>query len=161
MPRREFRLHRPCTCAVEFTRINREALTRGPQLLAALPRRQRLRSLFADRRMWLDFEAEAQGIDLIGFVAHALHISLPNPARSRGLIASVRPGTRRRCGEGRTLFHGEARAATRWDGDDGAAQPSANARLRIDQKAGTDAACRSCGRPIRISVQAEAEGRHQ
>ena len=162
MPRREFRL--PCTCAVDFTRINREALTRGPQLLAALPRRRRLLSMFTDSGKWLDFRAEAQGVDLIGFVARALDSSTRDAARSRGLIASVRAGARRRRGEGRTLFHGGTRSATRPDGDDRSGQnwPSAPPRgyaPQIHEKAGADAAEGSCGRPIRISVQ--SEGRHQ
>jgi hypothetical protein len=97
--------------------------------------------------------------DLIGFVAQR------DAARCRGLlkdnvIASVRPETRRRRGEGRTLFHGEARSATRLDGDDRSdATLSATARLRIHEKPGADAVGGWSGRPIRISVQ--AEGRHQ
>jgi hypothetical protein len=164
MSRRDFRLHYPCACAVDFTRINQEALTRGPQLLVALPRRWFL-SIFTDSGEWLDFRAEAQGADLIGFVAHVLHISLRNAAQSLrplrdNVITSVRPGARRRRGDGRTLFHGGTRSAARPHGDDrSSATISANARPRIDEKAGTDAACGSCGRPNRISVQ--AEGRHQ
>ena len=173
MSRQDFRLHCPCACAVDFTRINQAALTRSEELLAALlpgtvssnpnqcffPRRRRLLSIFTDGGKWLNFKAP-EGADLIGFVAHSLDISARDAARSRGLIASVRPGTRRRRGEGRTRFHGGARSATWPDGDDrSGATISAKARLRIDEKAGTDAACGSCGRPIRISVQ--AEGRHQ
>jgi hypothetical protein len=155
MPRREFRLHRPCTWAVDFTRINREALTRGPQLLAALPRRRRLLSIFPDNGKWLDFRAKAQGADLTGFVAHAPNRSARYASRSRGLIASAGPATRRRRAEGQTLFQCEDRFATWPDGDDRSG--ATNARLRIHEKGG--AAGGSFGRPIRISVQ--AEGRHQ
>ena len=167
MSRRDFHLHRPCTCAVDFIRSNQAALTRSEELLAALlpggvsnnpnqyffPRRRRLLSIFTDSGKWLDFRAEAQGADLIGFVA------LRYAARCRGLIASVGPTTRRRRGEGRTLLCG-TRSATPPHGDDrSGATISANARQRIREKAGADPAGRSCGRPNRISVQ--AEGRHQ
>jgi hypothetical protein len=114
---------------------------------------------------WADFGIVAHGDGLVGFVAHPVHISRRNAARGGGplrdnVIASVWLGARRRRGEGRTLFHGESRSATGPDGDDrSAATISANTRLRIHEKAGTDVACGSCGRPIRISVQ--AEGRHQ
>jgi hypothetical protein len=134
---------RPRACrAVDFDRID--------------PKRRLLWN-FTDSGKWLDFRAKAQGADLIGFAAHALDSSARDAARSRGLIASVRPGTRRRRGEGRTLFQGGARSAMRPDGDDrSGATISANARLQIREKAGAGAAGGSCGR---ISVQ--AEGRHQ
>jgi hypothetical protein len=160
MPRREFRLHRPCARAVDFTRINRKALTRPRN-----SRCRRLPSIFCDNGKWLNFKAEVEGADLIGLVAHAINITQRDAARTRGLlsdnvIASVRPGTRRRRGEGRTLFHGGTRSATRPDGDDrSTATISPSARLQIHEKAGADPAGGSCGRPNRISVQ--AEGRHQ
>ena len=103
MSRREFHLHRPCTCAVDFPRINQEALTRGEELLAALlpggvssnpnqyvfPRRQRLLSIFCDSGKWLDLSAEPQGADLIGFVAHALRIPQWGAARKIAAMLDI------------------------------------------------------------------------
>jgi hypothetical protein len=159
MSRRDFHLHRLCTCAVDFTVVNQEVLTRGPELLAALlpggvssnpnqyffPRRRRLLSIFTDSGKWLGFRAKAQGADLIGFVVHTSPPATGGGAesgptkRQRDRIGPA--GTRRRRGEGRTLFLGAAM--------------SANARLRFHEER-TQPRARVV---VRISVQ--VEGRHQ